>query len=74
MTHGLAVSTWTGRRWGHELGWVWKRAKLGAKDHEPPRVERLAQMRWHAEPVQAHEVLVWADALDLHLWPKVGAA
>jgi transposase len=74
VKHGLAVSTWTVRRWLHELGWVWKRAKLVAKDDDPQRVERLAQMRWHAEQWQAHEVMVFADELDIHLLPKVGAA
>jgi DDE superfamily endonuclease len=53
---------------------VWKRTKLVAKDDDPQRVERLARIRWQAEPWQAHEVMVFADALDLHLWPKVGAA
>ena len=31
-------------------------------------------MRWHAEQLQTHEVMVFADALDIHLLPKVGAA
>ena len=72
--HGMEVSTWTVRRWLHEMGWVWKRAKLVAKDNDPQRVERLARIRWHAEPLQAHEVMVFADELDIHLLPKVGAA
>jgi transposase len=72
--HGLEVSAWTVRRWLHDMGWVWKRAKLVAKDNDPQRVERLARIRWHTEPLQAHEVLVFADELDMHLLPKVGAA
>jgi transposase len=32
VKHGIDVSTWTVRRWLHEMGWVWKRAKLVAKD------------------------------------------
>ena len=56
------------------MGWVGKRAKLVAKDNDPQRVERLARMRWHAERWQAREVRVFADELDIHLWPKVGAA
>lgn len=72
--HGIAVSAETVRRWLQELGWVWKRAKLAAKDDDPQRVERLARIRWHAEQVQAHEVMVFADELDIHLLPKVGAA
>jgi transposase len=72
--HGLAVSAWTVRRWLHELGWVWKRAKLVAKDDDPQRVERLARIRFHREQLQAQEVMVFADELDIHLLPKVGAA
>ena len=72
--HGLEVSAWTVRRWLHEMDWVWKRAKLVAKDHDPRRVERLAQIRWHAERLQAHERMVFADELDIHLLQKVGAA
>ena len=37
---GIAVSAETMRRWLHEVGWVWKRAKLVAKDDDPHRVER----------------------------------
>src|SRR5215510_11247911 len=59
--HGLEVSAWTVRRWLHEMGWVWKRAKLVAKDNDPQRVERLARMRWHAVHLQAPERLVFAD-------------
>ncbi|HEY6074868.1 MAG TPA: hypothetical protein VIV15_16165, partial [Anaerolineales bacterium] len=29
-------------RWLPEIGWVWKRAKLIAKEDDPPRVARLA--------------------------------
>jgi transposase len=72
--HGLEVSAWTVRRWLHEMGWVWKRAKLVAKDNDPQRVERLAWIRWHAERLRASEVMVFADELDMHLLPKVGAA
>ena len=72
--HGLEVSAWTVRRWLHEMGWVWKRAKLVTKDNDPLRVERLAWMRWHAERVRASEVMVFADELAMHLLPKVGAA
>jgi hypothetical protein len=31
-------------------------------------------MRFHAEPLQTHEVMVFADELDIHLLPTVGAA
>ena len=43
--HGLAVCTWTVRRWRPAWGWGWKRATLVATAAEPQRVERLAQIR-----------------------------
>jgi transposase len=72
--HGLDVSAWTVRRWLHELGWVWKRAKLKAKDDDPERVARLARMRFQREHLHPREVLVFADELDIPLVPKIGAA
>jgi len=72
--HGIEVSAETVRRWLHEIGWVWKRAKLVAKDDDPQRLERLAWIRFHHENLQAHEVMVFADELDIPLLPKVGAA
>ena len=74
VKHGLEVSAWTVRRWLHDMDGVWKRAKLVAKDDDPQRVERLARIRYHAEPLPAHEVMVFADELDIHLLPTVGAA
>jgi putative transposase len=56
------------------VGWVWKRAKLVAKDTDPQRVERLARIRWVFEHLQAWETLVFADELDIALLPKVGSA
>jgi len=72
--HGIEVSAETVRRWLHEMGWVWKRAKLVAKDDDPHRIERLARIRFHYENLSAHEMIVFADELDIHLLPKVGAA
>jgi len=72
--HGIAVSAETVRRWLHEIGWIWKRAKLVAKDDDPHRIERLARMRFHDENLAAHAMMVFADALEIHLLPKVGAA
>jgi hypothetical protein len=72
--HGLEVSAWTVRRWLHEMDGVWTRAKLVAKADGPQRVERVARLRLPAEQWQAHEVMVFADELDIHLLPKVGAA
>jgi len=72
--HGIAVSAETVCRWLHEIGWVWKRAKLVAQDDDPHRIERLARIRFVHDHLQTHEVLVFADELDIHLLPKVGAA
>ena len=69
---GLAVSAETMRRWVHEVGWVWKRAKLVAKDNDWQRVERRARLRFVYARWQLWEALVLADELDIHLWPKVG--
>ena len=72
--HGIAVSADTARRWLHAISWVWKRATLVAKDDDPQRSERLARMRFQHAPVRAPEVMVCADARDIHLPPQVGAA
>jgi transposase len=71
---GLTVSAETMRRWLPELGWVWKRAKLVAKDADPQRVDRLARIRWVYEPLRLGEAMVFADALAIQLLPKVGSA
>jgi transposase len=69
---GLEVSAETVRRWLHELDWVWKRAKLIAKDEDPQRVEKLARIRLAFEQLRAGAALFFADELDLSLVPKVG--
>jgi transposase len=71
---GLIISAETMRRWLHELGWVWKRAKLVAKDDDPHRVERLARIRYVCEQLKGGEAMVFADELDIHLLPTVGCA
>jgi putative transposase len=71
---GVTVSAETMRRWLHEIGWVWKRAKLVAKDNDPQRVNRLARIRYRFEQLRLYEAMVLADELDIHLWPKVGCA
>jgi transposase len=73
-TRGITVSAETRRRWRHEVGWVWKRAKLVAKDDDPQRVTRLARMRYVVEPLTCCEAWVVADELDIHLLPTVGCA
>jgi hypothetical protein len=69
---GIEVSGETVRRWLPELGWVWKRAKLRAKDDDPQRVEKLARIRYACEQLRAGVVLFFADELDISLLPKVG--
>ena len=68
----ITVSGETVRRWLHELGWEWKRAKLRAKDDDPERVEKLARIRVAFEQLRAGAALFFADELDIHLLPKVG--
>ena len=62
------------RRWLHELDWVWKRAKLVAKDDDPHRLERLGRIRLVYERLRLREAMVFADELDIQLLPKVGSA
>ena len=73
VKHGLDVSAETIRRWLHELGWVWRRSHLVAKDDDPKRAERLGLIRFHHEDLGQREKLVFADELDIHLLPKVGS-
>jgi transposase len=69
---GVQVLTDTMRRWRHELGWGWKRAKLAAKDDDPQRVGKLARMRFVFESLPAKAALFFADELDVPRLPKVG--
>jgi transposase len=71
---GITVSAETMRRWLHARGWVWKRAKLGAKDDDPHCVARLARIRWVCEPLKFREAMVFADELESQLVPNVGCA
>jgi transposase len=73
LKHRLDVSAETVRRWLHELGGVWRRAHLGAKDDDPQRLERFGLIRFHHDHLGPRERLVFADELDIHLLPKVGA-
>jgi transposase len=73
-TRGIAVSAETMRRWLHEIGWVWRRPQLVAKEDDPHRVARSARSRSAFEPLKRSEAMVFADALDIHLLPKVGCA
>jgi putative transposase len=71
---GLTISAETLRRWLHEIGWVWKRAKRMANDDDPHRVERLTRIRFVYEQLRLGEALVCADELDIQVLPKVGDA
>ena len=73
-THGIAVSAATVRRWLHERGWGWKRAKRVAKDDDPQRIARVAWSRCRHATLRTHEGMVLADARASHLLPQVGAA
>jgi len=69
----ITVSGETVRRWLHELGWEWKRAKVVAKDDDPQRVEKLARIRLAIEQLRAGMALFFADELDINLLPKIGS-
>ncbi|MGA9768575.1 MAG: IS630 family transposase [Blastocatellia bacterium] len=72
INRGITVSADTLRRWLGEIGWVWKRAKLAAKDDDPQRIEKLARIRWIFEHISPKQLLLFADELDIHLLAKVG--
>jgi len=70
---GDEISAETVRRWLHQAGYVWKRPSLVARDDDPARATLLARIRRHWEDLGPREALVFADELELHLLPKVGA-
>jgi putative transposase len=72
VQRGVTVSAATVRRWLHEIGWVWKRAKLVARDDDPQRISKLAGIRFCFETLGRQAALLFADELDIHLLPKVG--
>jgi len=74
VNRSIEVSGDTWRRWLAEMGWVWKRAKLAAKDDDPQRISKLARIRWIFEHLGPKQLLLFADELDIHLLPKVGYA
>jgi hypothetical protein len=69
----VVVAAATVRRWRHELGWEWKRAKRGAKDDAPQRGEKRARIRSTFEQVRAGTALLFAAELDSSLLPQVGS-
>jgi transposase len=63
----VQVSQETVRRWLHELGYVWKRARHVARDDDPERIPKLARIRRIIEELGPAEALFFADELDIHL-------
>lgn len=68
----VKVSRETIRRWLHDVGYVWKRARHVARDDDPHRVEKLARIRAVIEGMLPTEALFFADELDIHLLAKTG--
>jgi putative transposase len=69
---GISVSREKVRRWLHELGYVWKRARHAAQDSDPERILKLARIRHLVEHLRPSEMLFFIDELDIHLLPKIG--
>ena len=69
---GCTVSHETLRRWLHEHGYVWKRARHVARDDDPERVTKLARIRHIVETLPQQAALFFADELDIHLLAKIG--
>jgi len=68
----VKVSRETIRRWLHDVGYVWKRARHVARDDDPERVTKLARIRALVEGLLPTEALFFADELDIHLLAKIG--
>ncbi len=69
---GAQVSQDTVRRWLHEAGYVWKRARHAARDDDPERAAKLARIRHLCETLPRDVALFFADELDIQLLPKLG--
>src|SRR4051812_27288678 len=72
LQHGIRVSAETVRRCLHALDWVWKRAKLIAKDSAPERASKRARIRGVSEQLDRRGGLLFSDQLDLHFLTKIG--
>lgn len=68
----VSVSPDSIRRWLHELGYVWKRARHVARDDDPERVTKLARIRCVIERLLPTDALFFADELGIHLLAKIG--
>ncbi len=69
---GVRMSRETIRRWLHDVGYRWKRARHIARDNDPERVAKLARIRSLVEGLLPSEALFFADELDIHLLAKIG--
>ena len=69
---GVSWSRESVRRELHAQGYVWKRAKLRARDDDPERARKLARIRQVVDNLRPDEAFFWCDELDIHLLPKVG--
>jgi transposase len=69
---GVKVSQETIRRWLHNLGYVYKRARHAALDNDPDRASKLARIRHIIKYLRPSEVLLFADELDIELLAKIG--
>jgi len=72
VQRGVGVWAATMRRWLQQLGGVWKRAKLVARDDDPERLAKLARIRFCIARRTRRAALVFADELDIHRLAKVG--
>jgi transposase len=70
---GVSLSQDTIRRWLHELGYVWKRARHAPRDDDPQRATKLARIRHLCETLPQQAALFFADELDIHLLAKLGS-
>src|SRR5215210_2507785 len=68
----VSLSQETVRRWLHEAGYVWKRARHTARDDDPGRGGKLARIRHLVETLSRNTALFFADESDIHLLPKLG--
>ena len=69
---GVTLSPEKVRRWLHQLGYVWKRARHVAPDSDAERISKLARIRHLVEHLRPKEMLFFIDELDIHLLPKIG--
>lgn len=70
---GVSWSRESVRRELHQLDYVWKRAKLKAKDDDPQRAVKLARIRQVRANLRPDEAFFWEDELDIQLLAKVGS-